>query len=312
MWIFREPRQALSWLQPKVKQIGRIALFVLALRHAGYLALPLSPVMEEPEIFYWSVYFYPALVVLWGLWKAHQAIGWSMLWFLGLSITMTYAAAMTRGGSVPLFGDGALSLFVWGLVPFDTVTFLIIYAIWFWDKRLPAPDTGHRKRTMESGSKENRAVRFFLLGGTVLFMFLGLSMLLLILYRENPVVVAMMDGLSSHGWRWSSLLIPEDNLQEGFAMFHIVSLMTLASLLFFGVWCRQIDIIEAGCWLLVPGQTVTVAWPPWQPFMIAATLTLLLLCVLALWHHGFPMVLRQTRRGLQGDLRPSPRKAGED
>lgn len=313
MWMFREPRQALSWLasRPNANQIGRIMLFTLTLRHAGYLTLPMSPV-TGPEIFYWTVYFYPALVVLWGLWKARQVIGWSMLWFMGLNAATIYVAAMIRAGSATPFGDGvSLALIGWGLLPFDVATLLIIYAVWFWDKRLPAPNADHRQRTKESGSQENRAVRFSLLGSTVLFMLLGLSLLLLILYRDHPGVVAM-DGLSSSEERGASLLLPEDRQQEDFAVFHMVSLTTLASLLFCGVWIRRSAVVEAGVWLLVPGQAITVAWPPWQPFLIAATLTGWLLCILALWHHGFPMALRQTRRGGQEGLEPAPRKAGGD
>ncbi len=291
MWVFRDPRYALAWLASrfKMKQIGRIALFALALRHAGYLTLAMSPV-TGPEIFYWTVYFYPALVVVWGIWKGHQVISWSVLWFLGLNIVALYAAARASPGFASPFSDEAsFSLFVWGLGPFEAATFLILYAVWFWDRRLPAPKADGLQKPPPFVPQESRMVRFFLLGGTVLFLFLGLG-LSLILYGANP-------ALPAHEWRWPSWLTLTENRYTAFALFHVVSLTALASLLFFGVWQRRSDIIEAGCWLLVPGQIITVAWPPWQPSLIAGTLILLLLCVLALWHQDFPMALRQTRRG---------------
>lgn len=295
MWLYREPRYVLSWLasQPRIKQIGRIALFALALRHAGYSTLGMSPV-TGPEIFYWTVYFYPALLVLWGLWKAQAAIGWSVLWFMGLNITGIIVLTMDKPDFVsPVHDWDTFALFLWGLAPFELATFLIIYAVWFWDRRLPA--TGGQLPRPPAVSRAYHTVRSLLLGGTVLCFCLGLGLWLWFQAWANPADLALKDP-AVPTWRWLRLLTPENYQDLSFALFHMVSLLTLATLLFYGLWRRRNDVIEAGLALLGPGQAITVAWSPRQPVLIATTLVLLLLCLLALWHQGFPMALCQTRR----------------
>ena len=129
---------------PSWKRIGRAALFAYALRASIYLSLSVGFVDAGGRAFELAMtvaFIYPALVVLWGFWKAHPVTGWSVwgLWggtaLFASFHTLVYPGATTYHPApfTPFFPVYALGLNLW----FDPATILLGIMFWAWDRQLP-------------------------------------------------------------------------------------------------------------------------------------------------------------------------------
>ncbi len=126
-------------------------------------------------------------------------------------------------------------------------------------------------------------------------MSLGVGLLLLILYLEHAVGQEP-GGHVTTLWPLLGTLTAAQNPQSDLMAFHVLSLTMLAVMLWISVWRGRSDVAEAGAWLLLPSQIVTIAWTTGQPFLKAGTLTVMFLFFLVHWYHGTPATLRHNRR----------------
>ena len=93
------------------------------------------------------------------------------------------------------------------------------------------------------------------------------------------------------------MIWPTFVLEDFHPIFHMVSVTVLGLLIVLGLVKRRSDIVEAGCWLLLPGQLLTIVLLPMMPLLaIVSTLGMLVLGLLVQWHYGFPLTLLQSRR----------------
>ena len=184
----------------------------------------------------------------------------------------------------------ALGLNLW----FDPTTILLGIMFWAWDRQLPLPLAERKPEEIET-SLENTRLRTFLLGITGFLTFLGVGLLLLILYLEY----AAGQGLGGRMITFSPLLgtlTAAQNPQSDLIAFQVLSLTMLAVMLWISVWCCRSDVAEAGGWLLLPGQVIAIAWTTGLPFLKVGTLALMFLFFLVHWYHGTPATLRHNRR----------------
>ncbi len=286
-----------SWRE----RIGRAALFAYALHASIFLSFSVSFVDAGGRAFglvMTAAFIWPALVVLWGFWRAHSVIGWSVcgLWG-GMMLFASFHALVYPGATThnpapltPFFPFYALGLSLW-LAP---STLLLGIMFWAWDRQLPLPLLEKEQPEPKPALRSTR-LRTFLLGANGSLMSLGVGMLLLILYLEH----AAGQGLGGHMitfWPLLGTLTAAQNLQSDLMAFHVLSLTMLAVMLWISVWCYRSDVAEAGGWLLLPGQIITMAWTTGYPFLKAGTLTLMFLFFLVHWYHGTPATLRHNRR----------------
>ncbi len=180
-----------------------------------------------------------------------------------------------------LLGDLLLSL-----VGFELIVLLTVGLVfWRWDAKWvrrvwqTSPD---RQSARPSATTTKCPVA--LLGGAGAVLLFSLGWLLVALYPVQSLGDAFND------------LLAASLQQEVLVAFHMVSVAILAALLIYGLWRRHSDIVEAGCWLLLPGQLMTAAWSWHQVLLMTSALALLLLGLLAQRHQGFPLSLRHSRR----------------
>ena len=119
----------LSW-----SRFGCTMLFSLALFVSPYLPLGLV----EPQgsrIWLTAAYFYPALVVVWGLWKSHSVIGWSVMGIHGFNIVIFMAIAflLDRSTQNPAHEVSTWSTYYWqhiALMPFTATGLVYVFSFW--------------------------------------------------------------------------------------------------------------------------------------------------------------------------------------
>ena len=306
-WIFR------AWLasRPRVARLGRMALFAFAFPAAFLLPSSVSfadSVGAVMEWIYSICQLYAAAVTLWGLWKAHTVIGWSVLCFFGFNLAFVGLYATAHQG----FSTDNLSLmgldFLGSVAGFAGSALVGFYFAWFWERRLPAtaPARLPTDRPIPVPPRDNGTMRFYLLSSAAAGTLLGLGLLAFILFRENEF------SRLAQAWPFNQESPLEARLpNQDLVAFHAVAFTALASALGWGLWRRRNEIIEAGCWLLLPSLVVTAALPPFHPFVIVSTLGLLGLGFLVLRHLGFPRTLLQSRRGpKEADTGALPRRGG--
>ncbi len=296
-WLRRLDKSRLDplWLasRPFRLRIGRVALFAAAFVASPYTPLVFVDAGSLTEVQYGAALaaaLYPSLAVIWGFWKGHLVLGWLILWIQIIFLMFWVVYVVARLPVMPihyadipaLLGDwllGALGLFLLVLLTVGLV-------FWRWEKKWASPalqaSYGMNPPARLPATTQKRPVLLLSAVGALLFFSCGLS--LLALYPEPP------SGDSLNGQRslasWADIL----------TALHMLSIAILASCLIYGLWRQQSDIVEAGCWLLLPGQLMTAAWPSHQVLIIAGTLAMLLLGLLVQAHQGFPMSLRHSRR----------------
>ena len=205
---------------------------------------------------------------------------------------LVYPGATTDNPSpvTPFFLFHALGLSLWSA----PATLPLGIMFWAWDRQLPPPLLEREKAESKPALKNTR-LRTFLLGVNGSLMFLGVGLLLLVLYLEH----AAGQGLGGHMitfWPLLGTLIAAQNPQSDLMAFHVLSLTMLAVMLWISVWRGRSDVAEAGGWLLLPSQIITIAWTTGYPFLKVGTLTLMFLFFLVHWYHGTPTILRHNRR----------------
>ena len=279
--------------------MGHALLFSIALPGALLLPSSMAFVRAGGSVFntVMSIAFsYPILVVLWGFWRAHNVVGWSVWGIVGVHLLFLSlyarvspeAQAMPFGFFAPFSLEPGASSF-YGMA--GGLLFLLL-VFWMWERQLPgrrAENTG-----ASTPSDRHRVLRYLLLAGTVVSVLLGLSVLGLVLLWEQShgQVVSEHFRISPPGL---DALVAHHRLAP-METFHILSLTLLAAWQLLGLWWRRSEIAAAGCWLLLPNQILTIAWPSWQPLLISGTLLVVVLSVLVQWHYGFPAVLWRNRR----------------
>ena len=286
-------------------------LFSLALFVSPYLPLGLAG-PQGSGIWLTAAYFYPALVVVWGLWKSHSVIGWSVMGIHGFNmvIFMAIALLLDQSAQNPAHEGLIWQTYYWqhiALIPF-TATGLVyvlsfwgliaIIFFWRWDRGLPPPVAirqdnrnilGHRSQPRAGKQRST-----LLLVSTVVGVILGclLTIWFSLIFLEGRDIVFFNFVTSTHWLIW-----PVAMLEDFYPIFHMVSVTVLGLLIVLGLVKRRSDIVEAACWLLLPGQLLTIVSLPMMPLLaIASTLVMLTLGLLAQWHYGFPLTLLQSRR----------------
>ena len=284
-----------TWWAPA----GHASLFSIALPGALLLPSGMAFVPAGGNEFNTAMsiaYSYPILVVLWGFWRAHNVVGWSVLGIVGIHfVFLTLYAKVSPNAQVMPFGffvpfslePGTSSFYGMG----GGFLFLLL-VLWMWERRLPG-----RKAESTRPSTSPDSPYFLwsvLIVGAVISVLFGLIFLGLILFWEQ------LHGQTLPGYSltlWSELnAIIEYHRQSQMETFHVLSLTLLAAWQLLGLWLRRSGVAAAGCWLLLPNQILTIAWPPWQPVLIAGTLLVMALSVLVQWQYGFPNTLWQNRR----------------
>ncbi len=148
LWRHRGRLLRAWWESPSGwRRIGRAALFAYALRVSVYLPFGVAFVDAGGAAFGRAMTFafvYPALVVLWGFWRAHPVIGWSVwgLWG-GTALFATFYALVYPGATIsfhppasnPFFPVHALGLSMW----LDPIILPLMIVLWAWDRQLPLP-----------------------------------------------------------------------------------------------------------------------------------------------------------------------------
>lgn len=284
-------------------RIGRAALFAYALHASIYLSFAAGFVRTADPAFHrvmTVVFVLPALVVLWGFWRAHMVIGWSVwgLWSGMMLFASSYASVFPSArmsGPLPphpLFPVYALGLHLW----YAPGTLALMIMFWAWDRQLPLPLSEKPQEATRPVPDPRGYTRGLLLGGLGAFMLWGGGSLLLLLYLEHAMDQSLGERLVAT-WPALGTLTATQNPQADLVAFHSLSLTMLAAMLWAGVWYRRSDIAEAGSWLLLPSQIITMGWMSGYPLLKAATLLLLFLFFLVHWYHGAPRILWQNRRG---------------
>ena len=295
----------------RAARLGRMLLFACAFPAALLLPSGIAfagSLGAAMEWIYPVCQLYAAAVTLWGLWKAHTVIGWSVLCFFGFTLAFAGLYATAHQG----FSADNLSLmgldFLGSVAGFAGSALVGFYFAWFWERRLPAaaPARMPTDRPAPVPSRGHRAMRVYLLLSAVAGALLGLGLLAFILFRTSEFHRLAQTLPFNQEPPWEARL-PHQEL----IAFHAVALTALAAALGWGLWRRRNEIVEAGCWLLLPSLVVTAVLPPFHPFVIASTLGLLGLGFLVLRHLGFPRTLWQSRRGpKEADTGALPRRGG--
>ena len=293
-------------------RFGRTMLFSLALFVSPYLPLGLV----EPQgsrIWLTVAYFYPALVVVWGLWKSHSVIGWSVMGIHGFNIVtfMVIALLLDQSAQNSAHEVSTWPTYYWqhiALIPFTATGLVYVFSFWgliaiifFWrlDRGVPPPVAirqdsreilGHRSQP-RSGKQRSTLL---LVGAVVgVFLIVLLTIWLSLIFLEGRDIVFFHFVAGTHWLIW-----PASVLEEFYPIFHMVSVTVLGLLIVLGLVKQRSDIVEAACWLLLPGQLLTIVLLPMMPLAtIVGTLVMLTLGLLVQWHYGFPLTLLLSRRG---------------
>lgn len=285
--------------------MGHALLFSIALPGALLLPSGMAFVRAGGSVFNTAMsiaYSYPILVVLWGFWRAHNVVGWSVWGIVGVHLVfLPLYAKVSPGAQAMPFGffapfslePGASSSY--GMA--GGLLFLLL-VFWMWERQLPGRKPENTGAATPSDS--HSVVRRLLLAGTAMSVLLGLCFLSLILFWEQPQGQAVSEHFLASPPGLNTLVAHHRLAPLG--TFHILSLTLLATWQLLGLWWRRGEIAAAGCWLLLPNQILTIAWPPWQPTLISGTLLVVALSVLVQWHYGFPVALWRNQR-VQWDWR---------
>ncbi len=282
----------------------RIILFTLALFTSPYLPLGLANSWDGGARLTIATiaYFYPALVVVWGLWKAHSVIGWSVIGIHGANSAVFASLALlldesSNKSSVDWQYIALIPVTATGLFHLLNLWWLVIFMLfWRWDRQLPPPATTRQ----DNGEMSEQGFRSWLspkqhrllLGGAIACVLLGILLTIgfFLLYVESHEVSSGL-AARTHWLTW-----PVSVLETPTPVFHMVSVTALGYLLALGLVRRRSDIVEAACWLLLPGQLLTILLGPLPLLAVVGTSVMLILGLLVLWRQGFPMALLQTRR----------------
>lgn len=257
-------------------------------------------------------YFYPALVVLWGLWKSHGVIGWTVMGIHGVNTAVFTGIAFLldesfQGSSIE---SSAWLEFFWqpiammpvavtGLPLLLNFWWLVLFVLfWRWDRSLPPlvetrkdnrPMPGHGFRSWLTRKQQH----LLLLASAVVCVILGvlLTIWFALLFMENHEVALARVVAGTHWLTW-----PVPALLTLHPVFHMVSVTVMGLLLMLGLVGRRSDVVETACWLLLPGQLFTLLLLPLPLLAVVGTLAILMLGLLVQWHYGFPMALLRTRR----------------
>ena len=288
-------RYADAWWKP----IGFALLFAIALPGALLLPSGMAFVPARSGEFNTAMsiaYSYPILVVLWGFWRAHNFVGWSVWGIVGIHLIFLsfYAKVNPNAQSMP-FGFFAPFSLESGASSFYGMAggfFFLILVFWVWERQLPRRKA-ENFRTLAS-SDSHRVLRSLLLAGAAISVVLGLFFLGLILFWEQSPGQVVSEEFLASSFELNTL-VTHYRLSP-MEPFHILSLTLLAAWQLLGLWWRRCEVAATVCWLLLPNQILTIMWPPWQPMLISGTLLVITLSVLVQWHYGFPAVLWRNRR----------------
>ncbi len=292
-------------------RIARTMLFSLALLASPYLPLGLANPQDNGALLT-IAYFYPALIVLWGLWKAHSVIGWAVMGIHGANtaVFIGIAAILEKPFKDPSTESSILSAYYWqniAMIPvsiaglhflFNFWTLVIFVFFWRWDCHLPPPmETKRDNRAIPDHGQNpiwhHNRLHALLLAILIACVCLGclLTIWLALIFLGNGEEAHSRLVMGAHWLTW-----PQSILETPHAVFHMVSITVLGLSLLLGMVCRRNDMVEAACWLLLPGQLITVTLLPVPLLAVVSTLAMLILGLLIQWRHGFPMTLLQTRR----------------
>lgn len=293
-------------------RFGRAMLFSLALFTSPYLPLGLGKAQDHGTLTV-IAYFYPVLVVLWGFWKAHDVIGWSVIGIHGVNTTvftsmvvLQEAFQISSGGFVwpeyQLENIITFPFLLTGLIHLNNFWWwTTLVCCWRWDRYLTSlvetrPDirasTGQRL-----GPTSPRKQQHLLLLASVMVCVVFDGLLTTWLIRMFMVIPEA--DLSHTAMEADWLMWPIPRMESPQTPFHMLSVTALGLMLVLGLALRRSDIVETACWLLLPGQLLTILLLPVPLLTVVSTLVMLVLGLLVQWYHGFPLVLLQTRRGEQ-------------
>lgn len=287
-------------------------LFSLALFTSPYLPLGLGLPQDHGNLTV-IAYFYPVLVVLWGFWKAQDVIGWSVVGIHGVNtavftgmVVLQESFRSSSGGFVwPEYQWENIITFPFlltGLVHLNNFWWWVALVFcWRWDRYLPPlaeTRPANRASTDQSlGPKSPRKQQQMLLLASVVacVVFNGLLTTWLIrMFVAIPEPGLSHIATGANWWLW-----PIPGMESPHTPFHMLSATTLGVMLVLGLVLRRGDIAETACWLLLPGQLLTVLLLPAPLLAVVSTLVMLVLGLLVQWYYGFPLTLLQTRRGEQ-------------
>lgn len=309
MWNFANFNQAIPsiWLR-----FTNVLLFSIALFASPYLPLGLGS-GQDAGVWLGIAYFYPALVVVWGLWKGHHIIGWTVIAIHGVNVAMFVGLAALQDEFFQkslrenFFSSGYHWQYI-ATIPFSMTglyyllsgwLIVVFVVLWRWVRRLPTPVTMQLEVTQNQIHSRTsllsmRRQHLLLLMGTIITIAINgfLAVWYSLIFTQDHVVM-QFDLVEQVRW----LVWPNSNLDTLHPGFHMVSTTVLGLLIVLGLVKRRSDIVEAACWLLLPGQLLTIVLLPMMPLLaIASTLVMLILGLLVQWHYSFPLTLLQSRR----------------
>lgn len=302
--------RAMRMLPMDWHRFGRAMLFSLALFTSPYLPLGLGKAQEHGTLTA-IAYFYPVLVVLWGFWKAHGVVGWSVIGIHGGNTAVFTGMVVLQESFQSPSGGFVWPQYQW--VNIVTFPFLLTGLIhlnnfwwwvtlmfcWRWDRHLLLPaqtrPACHASKAHELVPMSPRKQQHgLLLASAIVCVVLGglLTMWSILMFIAIPE-----SGLSYVATEAHWLIWPVPAMESPHIAFHMLSATALGLMLALGLVLRRDDVVETACWLLLPGQLLTVLLLPASLLMVVGTLVMLILGLLVQWHRGFPVALFQTRRG---------------
>lgn len=298
-------------------RLGRAILFSLALFTSPYPALGFGWPWD-PGYLTAIAYFHPVLFVLWGFWKAHSTVGWSVIGIHGFNTVVFVSIALLRDS----FQNPA-GLFVWPEISWENIAlfpFLVtglhhLSNFWWWmtlcfcwraDRHLLSPAETPTANSPVSDQKpvpmsihQQRQRHMLLLASAIVCAGLGG---LLTAWLSGMFLALPKSGLPPAASEAHWLIWPVPGMDSPHAAFHMSSVTALGLMLVAGMALKRVEIVEAACWLLLPGQLLTVSLYALPLMAAVGTASMLILGLLVQWHFGFPMALLKSRRVRQAAI----------